>query len=175
MTIEQVIERCKRDAAIAGVKFDIPVTLNSRFKTTLGRCIYKRIVSDSQDFPNYSIIPTKIEISEKLIKNCTDKSIIDVVDHEMCHYIATTITHQRHGHDTVFKKYCAMIGTDNNGMYDRNVEYKPNSEPHFKFDLYCSCCGKKIGGRHRHCQLVDHAENYSTRCCHSPIKVVQNF
>lgn len=175
MTLEQIVERCKRDSAIAGIEFTIPVSINNRLKTTLGRCMYKRIVDYSQDSPRYSMIPTKIEISKKLFENGTDKSIIDVVDHEVCHYIATAITHQNHGHDAVFKRYCAMIGTQNDGMYDYTVEYKKDAEPQYKFDLYCSCCGKRLGGRHRHCALVDHPENYMTKCCSATIKVVQNF
>lgn len=175
MTIEQIIERCKRDAAIAGLDFNIPVTINGRLQKALGKCLYSREVDYSQDPPRFSIIPNKIEISKNLFENCTDKSIIDVVDHEMCHYIATTITHRKQGHNAIFKKYCAMIGTKNDGMYDYTVEYKPNAGPHYKFDLYCSCCGQRVGGRHRRCQIVDHPENYLTRCCNAKVKVVQNF
>lgn len=166
-TIEKITELCTFYCGRAGVEFNSPVIINARLTRTLGRCFYAKI--------NEIWKPVKIEISRQLLETATDESIEAVIAHECAHYVTCALTHEHHGHDSVFRFYCQKIGTNNDMThYDALERTKPNEEI-YKYTLYCSKCGKFVGGRSRACRITKEPENYFTKCCESKIKVLKNW
>lgn len=114
---------CKK----AKVNLDTPISINGRLSRTLGRVCYEYVYD--------VLIPSKIEFSKQFIENSSDEDIHDVILHEAAHYIATTRTGERHGHDNYFKAICAEIGTNNNRTFfvEREVAAKT------KYTVKCGC------------------------------------
>lgn len=166
-TVEKIEKLCVEYCGRCNVTFNSPVVVNGRLTKTLGRCFYLRTGSVWN--------PTKIEISRQLLETATDKCVEAVIAHECAHYVTVALTHKSHGHDATFKHYCAMIGTDNDtAIYNDLERTKPNEEI-YKYTMYCSKCGKFVGGRSRACKITKEPENFYTKCCDAKIKVYQNW
>lgn len=166
-TVEKITELCVEYCKKCNVTFNSPVIINSRLTRTLGRCFYTK--------HNEVWNPTKIEISKQLLETSTDESIKAVIAHECAHYVTCAITHKYHGHDSTFKFYCAEIGTNNDMTHYDNLERTKDNKDIYKYTIYCSKCGKFVGGRSRACQVTKHPENYLTKCCNVEITVKQNW
>lgn len=166
-TVKRIEDLCVEYCNRCGVTFNSPVAINGRLTKTLGRCFYEK------DGLIYK--PTKIEISKQLLETSTEECIKNVIAHECAHYVATAITHETHGHDKVFKKYCAMIGIENDTSVYHNLARTKSNEEIYKYTLYCEKCGKFVGGRHRACKITKNPEDFFTKCCGAGIKVYQNW
>lgn len=166
-TIERITELCIDYCGRCGVKFNSPVVINGRLTRTLGRCTYIRHGKVWN--------PTKIEISRQLLKTATDESIEAVIAHECAHYVACALTHEDHGHDSTFRFYCEKIGTTNDTSVYKNLERTAHNDDIYKYTLYCSECGKFVGGRSRACKVTKEPWNYYTKCCDAEIKVRKNW
>ena len=114
---------CKK----AKVNLDTPILINGRLKSTLGRVCYEWVFD--------TVIPTKIEFSKHFIESSSDNDVYDVILHEAAHYIATTRTGERHGHDNYFKAICAEIGTCN----DRTFFVEREAASKTKYVVKCGC------------------------------------
>ena len=145
-TIEKITSMCIEYCGKAGIKFNSPVVVNSRLTRTLGRCFYVR----RGEIWN----PEKIEISQQLLETSTDESIEAVIAHECAHYVTCAITHEYHGHDSTFKHYCNIIGTNNNMTHYDDLQRTKKNEDIYKYTLYCSKCGKFVCGRSRMCAIT---------------------
>ena len=166
-TVERITELCIDYCKRCDVIFNSPVVINNRLTRTLGRCFYMRM----GDVWN----PTKIEISRQLLKTATDESIEAVIAHECAHYVACALTHKNHGHDSTFRFYCEKIGTINDTAVYADLERTTANEEIYKYTLYCSKCGKFVGGRSRACRITKEPENFYTKCCNVEVKVCQNW
>ena len=166
-TVERITELCIKYCKRCDVIFNSPVVINNRLTRTLGRCFYIRIGEVWN--------PTKIEISKQLLETSTDKSIKAVIAHECAHYVACALTHKNHGHDSTFRFYCEKIGTINDTAVYSDLERTTTNEEIYKYTLYCSKCGKFVGGRSRACRITKEPENFYTKCCNVKIKVCQNW
>ena len=166
-TLDQITKMCIDYCGKAGVKFNSPVIINGRLTRTLGRCFYTHI----GDVWN----PAKIEISKQLLETATDESIEAVIAHECAHYVTCALTHENHGHDSTFRFYCEKIGTNNSMThYDDLERTKPNEEI-YKYTLYCSNCGKFVGGRSRACRITKEPWDFYTKCCEAEVEVIKNW
>lgn len=165
-TTDIIKELCVEYCGKCGVEFQSPVVINNCLTRTLGRCIYTK---------NGSVInPMTIEISRQLLETSADESIKDIIMHECAHYVVAALTHEIHGHDAVFKKYCAIIGTTNDTIYadpKRTTSY----DNIYKYTIYCSKCGKFVGGRSRASKVIKMPENFYTNCCNAELKISQNW
>ena len=166
-TIARITELCVDYCGRCGVTFNSPVIINARLTRTLGRCFYAR----KGEVWN----PTKIEISRQLLETATDESIEAVIAHECAHYIACALTHEHHGHDSTFRFYCNKIGATNGTAVYNDLQRTKANEEIYKYTLYCSKCGKFVGGRSRASRVTKEPWNYYTKCCDSEIKVIQNW
>jgi len=166
-TIDKITALCIDYCGKAGVKFNSPVFINGRLTRTLGRCFYEKRGTVWN--------PTKIEISRQLLETSTDESIEAVIAHECAHYVTCALTHETHGHDSTFKFYCEVIGTNNNMTHYDDLERTKSNEEIYKYSLYCSKCGKFVGGRSRACNITKAPHNYFTKCCEAEVKVVKNW
>ena len=148
-----------------GDQFSIPVTINGRLTSTFGRVFHRR------ELDGYK--PLRMEFSKQLLETASDESIVDVIKHEWCHYYITKTTKQNHGHDWDFKRLCYRIGCGGSPTtaIERVVEVKE------KYELFCSDCGKKVGGYARVCSTIHAARDnrVKTRCCKATVTVKQNW
>lgn len=166
-TVDKIVALCVEYCGRADVKFDSPVVINGRLTRTLGRCIYQH----QDNIWN----PIKIEISRQLLETATDESIKEVIMHECAHYVTCAITHKVDGHGPTFKFYCAKIGTTNDTAYHNNLQRTKSNEEIYKYTLYCSKCGKFVGGKSRACKVTQSPQDYYTKCCDAEIRVIKNW
>lgn len=131
----------------------IPVSLNSRLTSTLGRvrCINGR--------------PVSIEFSAKFIKNAKDNDIHEVILHECAHVIANVRDRKEHGHDNYFKQICAELGTDNDKCFYKSEKELTNTEPVYKYKVYCKDCGELIASYKRKGKTIKNLEFYRCSLC----------
>ena len=166
-TIERITNLCIDYCKKCGVTFNSPVIINGRLTRTLGRCFYMRTGETWK--------PTKIEISRQLLETSTDESIEAVIAHECAHYVACAVTHENHGHDSTFRFYCEKIGTSNDTAVYEDLQRTKTNEEIYKYTLYCSECGKFVGGRLRASRIIKEPWDYYTKCCDAELKVVKNW
>lgn len=166
-TVDKIVALCVEYCGRAGVKFDSPVIINGRLTQTLGRCFYQKNAAEWN--------PLRIEISRKLLETSTDKSIEAVIAHECAHYVTCAITHETHGHDAIFKSYCKIIGADSDTAHYEDIQRTKSNEEIYKYTLYCSKCGKFVGGRSRACKITQMPYDYFTKCCEADIRVIKNW
>lgn len=165
-TTIEITEKYKELAQSLNVIFDTPVMINSRLKTTLGR-----VISDKQ---GRGLFPRRIEISRQLLETATKESIDEVLIHEFCHWYLATTTHEDHGHDAMFKSLCKKLGGGDGEIYTK-VDYRIPTTKIYKYQCYCSKCGKEVAQYSRAGQVVKNPELFDTLCCNSTIKVIQNW
>lgn len=166
-TIERITELCIDYCGRCGVEFNSPVVINGRLTKTLGRCFYIR----TGEVWN----PSKIEISRQLLETSTDESIEEVIAHECAHYVTAALTHENHGHDATFKKYCALIGTTNDTTVYHDLERSVPVDECYKYTVYCKECGKFVAGRSRACRITKEPWNFFSNCCNGELEVKQNW
>ena len=140
----------------------IPVKVNSRLSTTLGRVKY------------CNLRPTSIEFSAKLLENGTDNDVINVIKHEYVHYFLMITTRENHGHDRVFKNKCAEIGC----THDKTHNALDNDEPtekEYKYDIYCDNCGV-VAHYARRGKIINNIQYCRCgKCGASGLQVFQNW
>lgn len=166
-TIERITELCVEYCGRCNVKFNSPVVINGRLTRTLGRCYYNCMGEVCN--------PVRIEISKQLLETATDASIEAVIAHECAHYVTCVLTHRNHGHDATFRFYCAKIGTTNDTPVFNGIEKTKSNEEIYKYTIYCSKCGKFVGGRTRACRVTKNPEFFFSTCCSAALKISQNW
>lgn len=168
-TIEVIANLCKEYCKRCGVEFDSPVQINASLTRTLGRC--------TSYCKNGIWNPNLLEFSRLLLETATDNCIKNVIMHECAHYACTKKTHEHHGHDYVFKRYCAIIGTTNDGTHYFGLERKPEvkMESIYRYTMYCSECGNFLGGFTRKSKTVKEIRLYHSNCCHASIQMNKNW
>lgn len=158
---QMFVDLCKK----MNVELICPVEVNARLTRTLGRVKY--------DYNIYKeiYIPCAVEFSKKHLEQAPDEEIKDTIIHEFVHYYLAMIDPQiRHGHDVVFKEYCVKLGCAPRAKSTMEVDYTKD-----KYTIYCSECGKPVGGRARACKVTKYPEMYRSTCCHAPLRVTQNW
>ena len=165
--IKRIEERCNKLSKKFGDTFDIPVILNGRLTRTLGRVTQMQVGKKWQS--------TKMEISKALLATATDSSIESVIDHEWVHYYITKLTGEYHGHDSEFKRMCAMIGCSNDGTQTR-VERTISESAMYKYTVRCNSCNDDIAFYTRMCSTLKNInECYCKRCGSYNLSVKQNW
>lgn len=164
---QELTNMCKEICSRVNHEFNLPIAINGRLKTTLGRVCCQKRMSDGYTYA------TRMEFSKSFLMTATSKSITEVVEHECCHYLVAEITHEDHGHDKVFKDMCARIGCKNDTTVYNNITYEAPQQ--FKYTLVCKDCGAVVGHYHRAGKIIKNIENYSCNHCNGNIKVIQNY
>ena len=165
--LSKIEARCRELSASVGDTFDIPVVLNGRLTRTLGR-VHQQAVGGKWH-------STKMEMSKALLATATDESVRSVIDHEWAHYYVTKITGESHGHDSEFKKVCAMIGCTNDGVQTK-VERTVSESAMYKYVVHCSTCHEDIGFFTRMCSTLKNIDQCTCkRCGGSHLTYTQNW
>ena len=173
MTINEVRVICLETSRKYGYHLNCPINENSRLTKTLGRCCFRG---------NDELYLAKIEFSKRFLETATDKTVIDVILHELAHAFAfIEWGWENESHGPLFRKMCARIGAVLNeptpAKAGKALEYKDadGALNHYKYNIFCSCCGKLVGSKSRACATTKTPERFKTGCCGAPLKVVQNW
>lgn len=163
-TIDRVIDELNKLAAADGLgHIDIPVIVNARLTSTLGKVKYISIGHETY-------IAKSIEFSKNLLETGTDNDIINVIKHEYVHYFLVETTNVNHGHDHIFKDKCKAIGCEHTKTHN-SLE----NEGKFKYEVWCDNCGlvatySRMGKRLKN---LDYC--VCGRCHQSGLKMIQNW
>lgn len=152
-----------------GVRFTGEIKINGRLTRALGRC-QAILTQDRKTGKIVKVNPIGIDISKKFLEIATPEEIVDVLAHEFAHY-CTYKTIGQHDHGTLeFKKFCEMLDTCHAPSMSTKNKLKN------KYDIYCTCCGKHIGGKSTaRAGVVQRPSNYKSGCCEAPVRVEKNF
>ena len=101
------------------MKLTVPVKINSRLSSTLGRVKYEWVNPYKE-----TVRPTIIEFSKSFLENGSEESIDSVIKHECAHYCVTIQTDKRQGHNKIFKDMCHRLGTNNDGCHYNSLVKK---------------------------------------------------
>lgn len=152
-TKERVLAECIKISTSMEDAFDIPVLINGRITKTLGRVF--------SEFQSGRYVPTRMEISKKLLETASDEDIIKVIKHEWAHYMVIKGTGEAHGHDSVFKAMCARIGCTNDGT----TTHIEREEEAYKYTVICNTCKKTVGGYTRMCPTLRNIQDCWCKTC----------
>lgn len=152
-----------------GVIFTGEIKINGRLTRALGKC-QAIATHDKISGAIKTVNPIGIDISKRFMEVATPEEIIDVLAHEFAHY-CTYKTLGEHDHNTLeFKKFCEMLGTTH------ATSMSTKNKIGIKYDVYCTCCGKHLGGKATaNAKIVQKPSRYESRCCQAPVRVEKNF
>lgn len=158
MKLEQVMVELERLCAEYEVELNVPVSLNGRLRTTLGRV-------KLMQYPTFCK-STAIEFNKKYIENGADEDVIRTIRHEWAHWYITETTGVNHGHDKVFKALAKEIGASENAQSDVQ-DYEVES---YKYTLICDACGG-IAGQYKtnRARAVKNPGLFQSSCCGASI------
>lgn len=153
----------------AGVRRIVPVSINNRLTRTLGRACY------TVNRYRGEVISVRIEFSGQLLRNASEKNVMDVLLHECAHVIALIRKPKEdHGHDGYFKMICHEIGTDNDGAC-MNIDYNKPIEQIYKYIVVCPNCGVIAYYNRKTKHLNDIGNCHCRKCKSNNLKVRQNW
>ena len=95
-----------------GIDLTVPIEINGRLSSTLGR------------FISYRGQPRKIELSKDLLDNYDDKTILDVLKHELIHYALCTLKKPHNDNDTYFINTCKKLNVSLTGKIEAKSVYQ---------------------------------------------------
>ena len=160
MTIEEVRARCREIADRYGYSLKVPVEVNGRLKSTLGRVKYR--------IRGKKCYPDKIEFSKDLLSR-SDREVEETIAHEMAHYFVFLDTEKDHGHDMVWKTWAVKLGARPRATMKREEAGVPPLK--YNYVVRCSKCGKIIGKYVRRSKVILHPEKYRSGCCKACLQV----
>lgn len=166
-TVEDIKNELNKISESVGDTFNIPIKINSRLTSTLGRVVLlgtkRRCTVD------------RMEFSAKFLETATEETIKSVITHEWVHYYVAKTTGEAHGHDSYFKEMCAKIGCDNDKSFT-TVERTVEGQSPYKYSVYCPTCGKVIGYYSRMCSTLRDLPNCTCgRCGKGGLYYTQNW
>jgi len=167
LTVKDIEKICQEFSEMVGDEFDLPVSINGRLTRTLGRVC--SLVNTQTGY----VTLQRMEISKQLLETASEESIRSVIGHEWAHYIVAKTTHERHGHDALFKSWCARIGVENDKAtteVDRVVEVRS------KYEVHCDVCETMVATYSRWCKTLDVLDRCTcNKCKQSKLRLVQNW
>ena len=157
---------CKEICSQAGYDFNIPIKINKRLTRTLGRVIYTQTTEGK-------LYNSSMEFSYVMLTTSSLDSIKAVVEHECAHFLVTEETHERHGHDAIFKNMCKKINCLNDTAEFNDIKKTAPDSEIYKYIVVCDKCGTTIGKYFRAGKVVQHPEYYRCKCGGS-IRIIYN-
>lgn len=166
-SIKDIEKICQEFSTQIGDTFDLPVVINGRLTRTLGRVC--SLVNRNTGY----VTLQRMEISKQLLETASEGSIRSVIGHEWAHYITAKTTHERHGHDAIFKSWCARIGIENDKAtttVERVIAVKS------KYEVYCDTCDEVIANYSRTTKNLQRLKLCTCkRCKTNNLKLIQNW
>lgn len=150
---------CSQIAHNYGYTLDIPVTINSRLSSTLGRVMYRKKGSE--------FVPIRIEFSRDLLQSGDDSLIMDTIKHEMAHFFVLKDTKKNHNHDEYWKRWAKILGCSPKA----SIKVTDNNEFSYKYKIVCSKCGQIVGLKKRASDVVKNPWKYRSSCCNEKLDV----
>lgn len=119
-----------------GFEQEVPVSVNERLSSTLGRACFTRNRSTGL----WRVV--RIELSKSLLRTAKEEDVINIIKHECAHVIIQHGATQDYGHSKKFKEVCARLNCpfDEPACAPQIANYD-----NFKYVLECKSCGHKDG------------------------------
>lgn len=156
------MEKCHKKA-IENYIYDIPIIINKRLKTTLGRFIHREI--------NGNVNPLRFEFSYDFLKEETMDMITSVIHHEFIHLVANVYYNKRCRHGKEFKHLCKLYDVSNSGTSVITSNYRTSRKDNY--EVICEDCGKVFFKRNKmSAKYINDLElNYTCPYCGGDILV----
>lgn len=114
-------------------KIEIPIEISSRMTKTLGCFLFRQC----DDY----IEPIKFKFSKTLLENYSYEDVVQVIKHEIVHYIANTYYGKNVNHDPRFKLHCKILNIDDKAT----IKIVPiNGTIVKRYEVICENCKKTI-------------------------------
>lgn len=163
-TIDEITKECEKCCNKFNLTFNIPVLLNGRLKTTLGRVVFMK--------SEYECYPSKIEFSKSFLENANKTEIIQTIRHECAHLIAFLLSNELHGHDSYFREICSKIDCYESSAATTIEAYE--SPQFYKYPVFCKKCGF-ITGYHRAGKVVKNIDDCLCPTCKQQTLYIKVF
>lgn len=134
---------------------DIPIKINSRFKTTLG--IYRE---------THSGIPVQIEIAKRLLQYANKRVIIGVIKHEIVHLALKKLNKPYKDGDDYFEQELERLNLPSSVNKERSIAYVGE-----KYIFICQQCKRKLTTTIK--KVKQKSKLYISPCCRSGLKYVK--
>lgn len=152
--IEEYQDWCNQHYDVLDVDLDgIPVEISDRMTKTAGKVSYIK----GTDEIKY------IRYAYKAYQKWGWEKFAETIRHELIH-VHTVQNYQKGGHGRLFKMLVDPLDTH------RHCESFTKDEA--KYILRCTDCGNDVGHRHRESKIVKKPQKYRSKCCSSPITVI---
>jgi len=158
ITIEQLTNIAKQFTLNEyNIELDIPIVINNRLKSTLGR--YKFTKKGN---------PIQIDISGKLLSLANRQVAIGVVKHEAVHFALGKLGKPNRDGDPYFEKELIRLGIPSSRNRDRAVKFVGE-----KYVFECKKCKRNISTTVK--KVMRENELYLSSCCHSRLQYVETI
>ena len=135
----------------------VPISLNNRLQTTLGRTIAV--------YGEHSAKTLGIQISGRLANYGTETEIKRVVRHELAHYFATNESQAFHGHDKYWKTWAIKLKVPPTPYTSVSETYKQQCAKEYKYQVVCPKCGRVLKRYKTKCRPIRYPSDYTSTCC----------
>lgn len=173
LSLTRIKKECNIAFRIAGYNFDdfnIKVSINSRLKSTLGRCRYRKNTLTGE------VTPTEIQISQLFLSSTVDNDVIDIIRHECAHALCCIETGDRQGHNNYFKNMCNRIHCNHYHATADDIKRTIDDKELYKYFIKCPHCDKIISKYHRAGKVIKNIDYYYCKDCGKyDLIVIQNF
>ena len=154
--ISEIEKICKNGCKKYGIKFDIPIEISNRMKTTYG---YVEFKIDREKEKKYK--PLKIVFAKFLFEEGNQSELINTILHELAHYIVLKqYPTKNHGHDKIWKKVAKDLGIKPN-MYANSKDLGNPPKP--KYVVKCCSCGA-TSNYYRKSKVIKNLSSYRCNC-----------
>lgn len=131
--LDEIIAEYRRLDGLVGIDTSgIAVAVSKRAVYQCGCC---RFVKTPQ-----GIKPVKILISDFVIED--DALFYDTIRHEYAHAATAIQTGQKHGHDSVWKAMCLLVGATPKSNVKENAILRERAASRVKYRIRCQTCGR---------------------------------
>lgn len=137
------------------IKLNIPIKLNNRLKTTLGR--YRETKAGK---------PIAIDISSKLLKYADKRVAIGVVKHEAVHYALRQLNKPYNDGDHYFEKELRRLNLPSSVHKERSVLFVGE-----KYIFHCKQCHRQLMTSIK--RVRNEVERYVSPCCRRELQYTE--
>ncbi len=169
MTEREIVEYFNSLCKEHGVGTPNKIGINGRLTRALGRVMCEKSIFTP-------IRPVGVEFSKSMLAS-EESFARDIIKHEFAHYYLASRGIDD-GHGSRFKAMCAKLDCKNDGATVKTRGDGASAlAPTHKYEVFCSECGKKVGGYSRKCKTLDdvRAGTALSGCCKSKCDIKVNW
>lgn len=137
------------------LKLDIPIKINNRLKTTLGR--YRATRTGE---------PKQIDVSGKLLTYADDRVAISVIKHEAVHFALNKLNKPYRDGEPYFENELIRLNLPSSTKRERAILFVGE-----KYIFHCKQCKRHLQTSIK--RVKNKTNSYKSKCCNSEIQYVK--